>query len=45
MPRCELQLLLREAGGETFQDNECEAPPSSVVLPLVNRKAVPIPRT
>jgi hypothetical protein len=35
MPRCELDLLLREASGETFEDN---APPSSVALPLVRRK-------
>jgi hypothetical protein len=35
IPRCELQLLLREASGETFEDG---APPSSVVLPLVTRR-------
>jgi hypothetical protein len=35
MRRCELQLLLREASGETFEDG---APPSSVVLPLVTLK-------
>jgi hypothetical protein len=35
MPRCDLDLLRREASGETFEDS---APPSSVVLPLVKRK-------
>jgi len=36
MPRCELELLRREASGERFEDDG--APPSSVVLPLVTRK-------
>ena len=35
MPRCELDLLRREARGETFEDG---MPPSSLVLPLVTRK-------
>jgi hypothetical protein len=38
MPRCELDLLLREVRegiGATFED---AAPPSSVVLPLVTRR-------
>ena len=35
MPRCELDLLRREARGETFEDG---IPPSSLVLPLVTRK-------
>jgi len=35
MPRCELDLLRREASGETFEDG---IPPSSVVLPLLTRK-------
>ena len=36
MPRCELDLLRREAAGETFEDG---APPSSLALPLVTRKS------
>jgi hypothetical protein len=35
MPRCQLDLLRREASGETFEDG---VPPSSIVLPLVKRK-------
>jgi hypothetical protein len=37
MPRCELDLLRREAAsGETFEDG---VPPSSLALPLVTRKS------
>jgi hypothetical protein len=41
MPRCELDLLRREARGETFDDG---MPPSSLVLPLVTRKGAEVQR-